>query len=120
MESLARIREIEPGLRLGWSVPKLRNDPTEHPLLRYPAYLVLLLYRALLPGRAARAIRGGRCEALMANVRLVTPRLVRAVHGAGGELYVWTVDDLPSIQRLAELGVGGVITNDPRLFGALA
>ena len=47
---------------------------------------------------------------------LVSARLVRAVHGAGGQLYVWTVDDAPKIRALEALGVDGVITNDPRLF----
>ena len=61
----------------------------------------------------------GRCDALMAHWRLVTPRLVRAVREAGGELYVWTVDEAPRIGRLERLGVTGVITNDPRLFGQL-
>jgi glycerophosphoryl diester phosphodiesterase len=56
----------------------------------------------------------------MAHWRLVTPRLVRAVRGAGGELYVWTVDELPQIRTFEALGVTGVITNDPRLFTALA
>ena len=44
---------------------------------------------------------------------------MRRVRDAGGELYVWTVDELPRIRELAALGVTGVITNDPRLFGAL-
>jgi glycerophosphoryl diester phosphodiesterase len=120
VESLDRIRPLQPGLRLGWSVPRLRRDYTRNPFTRLPAFAVLLAYRALLPRRAARAIRSGRCDALMAHWRLVTPRLVRAVHGAGGDLFVWTVDDLPSMRRLAALGVTGVITNDPRLFAALA
>lgn len=54
----------------------------------------------------------------MAHWRLVTPRLVRAVRRAGGELYVWTVDDPERLRDLEALGVTGVITNDPRLFGA--
>jgi glycerophosphoryl diester phosphodiesterase len=120
IESLDRIRAMEPGLRLGWSVPRLRRDYTRNPATAVPAFAVLLVYRALLPGRAARAIRDGRCDALMAHWRLVTPRLVRAIDAAGGDLFVWTVDDLGSIRRLAALGVSGVITNDPRLFGALA
>jgi glycerophosphoryl diester phosphodiesterase len=120
MESLERIRALEPRLRLGWSVPRLRRDYTSNPLTRLPALAVLVVYRARLPGRAAAAIRDGRCDALMAHWRLVTPRLVRAVHGAGGDLFVWTVDDLGDIRRLAALGVTGVITNDPRLFAALA
>jgi glycerophosphoryl diester phosphodiesterase len=50
---------------------------------------------------------------------VVSPALVRAVRGAGGALYVWTVDELERIRRLDALGVTGVITNDPRLFTAL-
>src|SRR3712207_8273878 len=33
-ESLARLRPAEPGLRLGWSVPKLQRDPMRSPLDR--------------------------------------------------------------------------------------
>jgi glycerophosphoryl diester phosphodiesterase len=71
----------------------------------------------VLPGRAAGAIRAGRCDALMVHWRLVSQRLVHAIGDAGGELYVWTVDEAPRIRALSALGVTGVITNDPRLFG---
>lgn len=118
VESLERVRAAEPGLRIGWSVPKLRRDYTRSPLTALPAYAVLAAYRRRLPARAAAAIRAGRCDALMAHWRLVTPRLVRAVTGAGGELYVWTVDEPVRIRSLEALGVTGVITNDPRLFQA--
>ena len=77
------------------------------------------LLRALLPGRAAAAIRARRCDALMVHWRLVSPRLVRAVVAAGGEVYVWTVDELPRLRALEAIGVTGVITNDPRLFAQL-
>ena len=117
--SLRVLRTAEPGARLGWSVPRLRRDYTSHALTALPAYAVLGLYRARLPARAAAALRSGLCDALMAHWKLVTPRLVRAIARAGGELFVWTVDDLPSIRRFADLGVTGVITNDPRLFAEL-
>ena len=52
----------------------------------------------------------------MSHWRLVTPAPGRAVREAGGELYVWTVDDAGADPRLEALGVTGVITNDPRLF----
>jgi glycerophosphoryl diester phosphodiesterase len=52
----------------------------------------------------------------MAHWRLVSPALVQAVARAGGELYVWTVDDAARIRTLEAMGVTGVITNDPRIF----
>jgi glycerophosphoryl diester phosphodiesterase len=55
----------------------------------------------------------------MAHWRLVSVRLVEAVRNAGGELYVWTVDDLATLRALEALGVSGLITNDPRLFAKL-
>jgi glycerophosphoryl diester phosphodiesterase len=119
-ESITRLRSLEPRLRLGWTVPKLHRDPFGSWYMVPPALLALAYARAVLPSRAAAAIRSGFCDALMAHWRLVNPRLVRAVSRAGGELYVWTVDELPRLQALERLGVTGVITNDPRLFAALA
>jgi glycerophosphoryl diester phosphodiesterase len=115
-ESLDRLGELAPGLRRGWSVPRARKDYTRS-ALALPAYAILRWWRARLPGRAAARIAAGGCEALMAHRLLVSPRLVEAVQGAGGQLYVWTVDDAAKIAALEELGVDGVITNDPRLFG---
>jgi glycerophosphoryl diester phosphodiesterase len=119
MRSLIVLRELEPQLRLGWSVPRLRRGyPSKMTLV--PAYALLLSMRRRLPAIAAGHVRAGRCDALMAHWRLVTPRLVRALADAGGDLYVWTVDDPARIRALEALGVTGVITNDPRLFGAAA
>ena len=119
-ESLAAIREAEPAVRLGWTVPKLQRDPFRSWTTRIPAYAALQTMRLTLPGQAADAIRARGCDALMAHWRLVSGRLVRRVREAGGELYVWTVDELARIRALDSLGVTGVITNDPRLFAALA
>ncbi len=115
-ESLALIRAAEPRVRLGWSVPKLRQDPFRSRLMRGPATVVVLAWREALPLIAARALRAGECDALMAHWRLITPRLVRRVRAAGGELYAWTVDERPRIRSLEAMGVTGVISNDPRLF----
>jgi glycerophosphoryl diester phosphodiesterase len=119
LPSLELIRAAEPSVRLGWSVPKLRRDPFRSRARRLPAMVALLVARALLPGRAAAAIRCRRCDALMVHWRLVTRRLVRRVQAAGGDVYVWTVDELPRLRALEALGVTGVITNDPRLFAEL-
>jgi glycerophosphoryl diester phosphodiesterase len=115
--SLELLRATEPQLRLGWSVPRLRRDPMRHWYTRPAAIAWGLTYRTALPRYAAKAIADGKVDALMANWRLVTPSLVRHVHAAGGEVYAWTVDDARHIARLEAMGVDGVISNDPRLFG---
>jgi glycerophosphoryl diester phosphodiesterase len=119
-ESLALIRDTEPTVRLGWSVPKLTRDPFRSLTSTAFALAAAQVFRVVLPDRAATAIRDGHCDALMVHWRLVTARLVRRVTGAGGEVYVWTVDELERLRGLEALGVTGVITNDPRLFAALA
>ncbi len=113
---LARIRAAEPGLRLGWSVPRVRRDYTTDLLTAIPALAVLTGYRATLPRRARIALAEGRFDAIMAHWRVVSRGLVRAVAEGGGQLYVWTVDDARMIAKLTNMGVDGIITNDPRLF----
>lgn len=114
--SLARLRAIDPQIRLGWSLPRMRRNPLHNPVTAVPALAVLTYVRRALPGVAANRIRRGEIDALMSHWRLVTPRLAGAVRGAGGELYAWTVDDARRIAALERDGVTGVISNDPRLF----
>jgi glycerophosphoryl diester phosphodiesterase len=115
-ESLDAIGALEPRQRRGWSVPRVSSDPTTSTWRKPLALAAVEVIKRRMPGQAALMIRAGRCEALMTHWRLMSPALVRAVHDAGGQLYVWTVDDAEHIARLSALGVDGVISNDPRLF----
>ena len=114
--SLRHIRATDPDVKLGWSVPRVKRNPFKSPVTAVPAYALLQVVRRRLPGQVARALREGRVDAIMANWYVVTPRLVRAVLDAGGEVYVWTVDDPERIEHLRGLGVTGCISNDPRLL----
>lgn len=62
------------------------------------------------------ALRARRFDALMAHHALVDSALADGVRERGAELFAWTVDDRRRVEALRALGVGGVITNDPRLF----
>ena len=115
IETMDRLGELEPELRRGWSYPLARRDYTKSPLAPL-AYATVQVLKRRLPARVERMLRAGRFEALMAHFLFVTPRLVAAVRAAGGEIYVWTVDDERRIRRMEELGVDAVISNDPRLF----
>ena len=60
MRSLIVLRELEPQLRLGWSVPRLKNDPTQSWLTKLPAYAGAAYVRGKLPSAARRHIAEGR------------------------------------------------------------
>jgi glycerophosphoryl diester phosphodiesterase len=116
LESIELIGRLAPQIRRGWSVPKVRRDWTRSPLAPF-AYGWAQVVKRRLPGQAAELISSGGAEALMSHWILVSRRLADAVRDAGGQLYVWTVDDAEKIAWLEAIGVDGVITNDPRLFG---
>jgi glycerophosphoryl diester phosphodiesterase len=115
--SLKLLRRRHPQMPLSWSLPRMRRNPLQNPFTALPAVAVLTYVRRALPGVAANRIRRGEIDALTAHWRLVTPSLADAIRDAGGELYVWTVDDSERIASLELMGVTGVISNDPRLFG---
>lgn len=112
--SLVRLRTLAPDLSIGWTVGS--------PMAGVPIAGALAgrLYRTGLGRVASARLRARSVDALVVQWPLVSPRLVRVVREAGGEIYVWTVDDIARIRALAALGVSGVISNDPRLFAQLS
>jgi glycerophosphoryl diester phosphodiesterase len=97
-------------------VPKMRRNPLSHPLTRPLALLGAYEYRRRLARRVRAKLLAREIDAVMAHFAVVDRRVVRTIREAGGELYVWTVDDRARIERLERLGVTGIISNDPRLF----
>ncbi len=44
---------------------------------------------------------------------VVTPHFIRAAHGRGLKVHVWTINDSADMKRLLDLGVDGIFTNYP-------
>lgn len=61
----------------------------------------------------AKRARALRAEALNPELAQVTSELVRAAHGEGLAVYVFTVDPEDQMRRMLELGVDGLFTNYP-------
>lgn len=117
--SLPVLRELSSDVRIGWSVPKVKRNYLANPATKPLALATVQILRRTVPRMVTKAMRAGEVDAVMSHFSLVTPHFVRAVRRAGGELYVWTVDDAKRIRRFERMGVTGVITNDPRLFDPL-
>ncbi len=113
--TLRALRELEPSLRLGRSVPRITRDWYSNRLTRPALIAWILAMRRVLPPLLTRELREGRIDAVMAHWALLTPRFARQLT-ALGELYVWTVDDPPRATRIAAMGVTGITSNDPRLL----
>ncbi len=99
---LDRVRQLEPTARVGISV----GGRVARMSRRWRDWR-----GQVLAGLASR-----RWDAVMAQHRLVDHRLLEDVNLTGAQLYAWTVNERPLVERLLNLGVHGIATGDPRLF----
>jgi glycerophosphoryl diester phosphodiesterase len=114
--SLRRIKELDPSLRVGISVPgdflRLSMLQGIRPLRAAGLALLRRSTRAILERRIERA----RADAVMLYYRLVSPALVEWIRERGCEVYVWTIDDHLHIRRCLAMGVDGIASNHPDLL----
>lgn len=116
VSSLTKLRSLEPELRLGWTIPKTRLDWTGMRWARPGLIAGLAAMRRRFPKTIATKAPEMGVYAVWAYHHLITPRLVEAAREADVELMAWTVDDAERIAELTEMGVDGIVSNDPRLF----
>lgn len=116
VESLRKLRRLEPELRLGWTYPKTRRDWTQHGWAVPGIAAGLAAMRRRFPKTLASRAPELDVDAVWAYHQIVTPKLVEAAEQAGVELICWTVDELERMVELLRMGVHGVCSNDPRLF----
>ncbi|WP_424923360.1 glycerophosphodiester phosphodiesterase [Actinocrispum wychmicini] len=68
--------------------------------------------------RAWRAIRGAMAQVpvTQSGLRVVDERLITAAHRRGMEVHVWTIDDATQMNQLLDLGVDGLVTDQPGIL----
>lgn len=65
----------------------------------------------------AHALRTARARDYWPHRLMVDRPLVEAIHGAGGRVIVWTVNDPADARALAAIGVDGICTDVPEVIG---
>ncbi len=116
LSTLARIGELEPGLRRGWTYPRVTKDWTSKRWAKAPMLAALVWMRQRLPGLAARELPKMGVDEMWVYHPLVSRQLAKITDLARVELIAWTVDDLGRMQKLVAAGIDGICSNDPRLF----
>jgi glycerophosphoryl diester phosphodiesterase len=117
VESLMKLRKLEPDLRLGWTYPKTHRDWTQYGWAGPALRAGLSAIRRRFPGILEKKGPKLGVDAVWAYHPIITPRLVEAARKVGVELIAWTVDDAERMRELLAMGVDGICSNDPRLFG---
>jgi glycerophosphoryl diester phosphodiesterase len=117
VRSIHVLGELEPALRRGWTVPKIRRDWTRNRFGRPVVAIGGAAVRARLPRLVRRHAPRLGVKAIWSHHMVTSRALADAAHAAGCELICWTVDDAERIRQLRDLGADGICTNDPRLFG---
>lgn len=119
MHTLRRTAELAPGLRRGWTYPKVTRDWASKRWAKAPMAAALVAMRRRLPGLAAERLPQLGVEAMWVYHPLISARLARITALAKVELIAWTVDDRARMEKLVGHGVDGICSNDPRLFADL-
>jgi glycerophosphoryl diester phosphodiesterase len=118
--SLRALAAHAPEARIGFTYPEDRHGISRRRALR-PAIRIgsVALRRAIVARIPAMVGRAG-AHALMLHHAVVSRAAVARAHRAGAAVWAWTVDDPLELARLDAAGVDAVISNDPRIFEAVA
>ena len=116
VRSIHALRDLEPELSRGWTLPKVGRDWTRSRLARPLVAAGIATMRARLPSLLRRHAPRLGVEAIWLYHSLASRTVADAAHAAGCKLICWTVDDPARIDALIDLGADGICSNDPRLF----
>ncbi|MBA2383269.1 MAG: glycerophosphodiester phosphodiesterase, partial [Actinobacteria bacterium] len=120
LESLRTVAVAAPDLPLGFTYPEDRYGASRRRVLRPVIRLGTTVLRRATVSRIPSMLARSGARLLMLHHGVVSPAAVRRAHGLGAAVWAWTVDVPLEVDRLDAAGVDAVITNDPRVFSALA
>jgi glycerophosphoryl diester phosphodiesterase len=118
--SLRAVAAHAPTARIGFTYPEDRLGVSKRrgfgPAIRLGSAALRRSVALRVPSLLARA----GAQALMLQHAVVTAAAVERVRALGAAVWAWTVDDPAEAARLDAAGVDAIITNDPRIFEAVA
>lgn len=116
VRTLQNLRRLEPALARSRTYPRGRVYLGGHRTFIHVSGPVQWAFRMALPYRVRAFVEEVGASAMTLNHRAVTRAAVERCHQLGVAVFAWTVNDPDLVRRLDELGVDGVITDDPRVL----
>jgi glycerophosphoryl diester phosphodiesterase len=114
--TLQNLNRLEPKLARSRTYPRGRVYLGGHRTFIHVSGPVRWALRAALPYRARGLVEEAGASAMTLNYRVVTRATVERCHELGVAVFAWTANDPEIARRLDEVGVDGVITDDPRIL----
>jgi glycerophosphoryl diester phosphodiesterase len=115
-QSLRVLEALEPGLCRGLTYPADRLGVSRRRLLAPLVGSGLAAMRAVLARRIGRMLAGASANAAILHWQVVTRAVVERCHALGAPVFAWTVPSAAEVRRLTDLGVDGLIVDDPRIL----
>jgi glycerophosphoryl diester phosphodiesterase len=114
--SLRRIKELEPAILTGLSLPKDLFHLSAFERILPLSTTTLWVLRKTLRFWILRQIERAQADAVMLYYKLITPKIVAFLEGRGVPVYAYTVDDPKAMRRMMKMGVRGIASNRPELL----
>jgi glycerophosphoryl diester phosphodiesterase len=115
--SLREVARLAPSVTIGFTFPEDRLGVSRRPVLQPLVGRGLSAARTIVPRLLPRMIARSGASVLMLQHRLATRTAIARMRAVGVPVLAWTVDEGAELERVVAIGVDGVITNDPRIFG---
>jgi glycerophosphoryl diester phosphodiesterase len=117
-QTLAELRAAEPELPVGLTYPEDRHGLARRRVLAPLVVPAIVVLGRALPRRLPRLLAPAHAQVAMLHYGVVSAAAVERCHAAGVAVWAWTVNEPPLLERMLAAGVDGVVSDDPRIFGA--
>jgi glycerophosphoryl diester phosphodiesterase len=113
------VAALEPALPRSFTLPRDRLGISKRGPLAPVVRSALRSIGSSLPRRIPKLLARAGATALTLHHSVASKEAIARAHDLDVPVYVWTVDDRPTVERLVAWGADGIITNDPRVFTGL-
>jgi glycerophosphoryl diester phosphodiesterase len=114
--TLRELRAVAPELALAVSYPDDCHGLARRRLLTPFVPPTVAMLARVLPPRLARWLDASGARAAMLHYAVVSPAAVERCRKRGAAVWAWTVNSPELAASLRELGVDGIVSDDPRIF----